>query len=328
MKALYVLGAQPYRWIYQEPERARIAQLVDVYAPAQTAESVEADPSVLNEAEIILSGWGCPTFTPRLLDAAPHLRAIFYGAGTIKNVVTDEFWARGIQITSAYAGNAISVAEYTLSQILFALRSGWQQALAVRAAHAFARVPLAGTYNSTVGLISLGMVGRRVAELLRPFDMHVIAYDPYVSAERAAALGVELVSLDELFRRADVASLHTPWLKQTEGLITGKLLAQLKPYATFINTARGAVVCEDEMIEVLRRRPDLTAVLDVTYPEPPAADSPLYTLPNVILTPHIAGNQGDECRRMGQIMIAELERFIAGQPLQYGITREQAAILA
>lgn len=328
MKAIYVLGAQPYRWIYQEPERARIAQLVDVYAPPQTAESVQADPSVLAEADVVLSGWGCPTFTPQLLDAAPRLRALFYGAGSVKSVVTDEFWARGIQITSAYAGNAIPVAEYTLSQILFALRSGWQQVLAVREAHTFVRVPLAGTYNSTIGLISLGMVGRRVAELLRHFDVHVIAYDPFVSAERAAALGVEMVELDELFRRADVVSLHTPWLPETERLITGKLLAQLKPYATFINTARGAVVCEGEMIEVLRRRPDLTAVLDVTYPEPPAADSPLYTLPNVILTPHIGGNQGDECRRMGQVMVAELERFIAGQPLQYGLTREQAAILA
>ena len=125
-----------------------------------------------------------------------------------------------------------------------------------------------------------------------------------------------------------MASLHTPWLPETERLITGAHLASLKPYATFINTARGAIVREDEMIAVLQQRPDLVAVLDVTYPEPPAADSPLYTLPNVIITPHIAGSMQAECRRQGQYMIAELERYLAGQPLKYGLTRAKAAIMA
>ncbi len=137
-----------------------------------------------------------------------------------------------------------------------------------------------------------------------------------------------MVSLDELFRRAEVVSMHTPWLKETEGLITGAHIASMKPYSTFINTSRGAVVCETEMLDVLKDRPDLVAVIDVTYPEPPAPDSPLYTLPNVILTPHIAGAIHDECRRMGQMMIAELERFLAGQPLKWAVTREQVAIMA
>jgi phosphoglycerate dehydrogenase-like enzyme len=177
-------------------------------------------------------------------------------------------------------------------------------------------------------LVSLGVIGRMVRERLRMLDVNVIAYDPYVTPAEAGKLNVRLVALDELFQQADVISLHTPWLKQTEGLVTGAHFASMKPGATFINTSRGAVVRETEMIRVLQDRPDLWAILDVTWPEPPPKDSPLYTLPNVIVTPHIAGSMDGECRRMGQYMIGELRRFLAGQPLQYQITREKAAIMA
>jgi phosphoglycerate dehydrogenase-like enzyme len=108
-------------------------------------------------------------------------------------------------------------------------------------------------------------------------------------------------------------------------MITGAHIASMKQGATFINTARGAIVRENEMIEVLKQRPDLQAVLDVTYPEPPAAGSPLYTLPNVILTPHIAGSMDAECRRMGRYMVEELRRYVAGKPLRWEVTREAAA---
>jgi phosphoglycerate dehydrogenase-like enzyme len=125
-----------------------------------------------------------------------------------------------------------------------------------------------------------------------------------------------------------VVSVHTPWLKETEGLITGAHLASMKPYSTFINTSRGAVVCEEEMIAALEQRPDLTAVIDVTQPEPPEPESSLYTLPNVILTPHIAGSVDAECRRMGQYMVDELKRFLAGDPLAYGLTKERVKTMA
>jgi len=139
---------------------------------------------------------------------------------------------------------------------------------------------------------------------------------------------VESVSLDQLFRESDVISLHTPSLPATKGMITGAHFAAMKPNATFINTARGAVVRETEMIEVLTHRPDLQAVLDVTDPEPPKPESPLYTLPNVVLTPHIAGSQNNECRRMGHYMVEELGRYLAGQPLKWQINQELAAKLA
>jgi phosphoglycerate dehydrogenase-like enzyme len=328
LKGLYALGTQPFEQIYGEPERQRIGQLIDVYAPPQTSETLQQDPSVLGPVEVILSGWGAPVFTRELLDAAPNLQAVFYGAGTIKAIVTEEFWARGIRISSAWVANAVPVSEYTLACIIFGLKAIWQHAAATRQERQFYRLPVAGAFGSTVGLVSLGMVGRKVAERLTSLDVHVIAYDPYVTTEEGAALGVEMVSLEDVFRRSDVVSVHTPWLKETVGLVTGAHLASMKSGATFINSSRGAVIREAEMIEVLRQRSDLWAALDVTYPEPPAPDSPLYDLPNVFLTPHIAGSVGAECHRQAQYMIEELERYLAGQPLRYELTRERVAIMA
>lgn len=328
LKGLYLLGAQQFGWIYGAPEREDIARLIDIVEPAQTADSIRQNLGVLADVDVIFSGWGCPTLDKELLDAAPNLKAIFYGAGSIRAFTTEEFWARGITICSAWGANAVPVSEYTLAAILFGLKSVWQQAALVRQQHRFQRLPVAGVYGSTVGLVSLGMIGRLVTARLKTFEVNVIAYDPFVTPEQGAALGVEMVSLDEVFRRADVVSVHTPWLSETVGLITGAHIASMKPYSTFINTSRGAVIRENEMIEVLRTRPDLWAVLDVTYPEPPPPDSPLYTLPNVQLTPHIAGSVGEECRRQGRYMIEELERYLTGQSLKWAVSKEKAAIMA
>lgn len=329
MKGLFLLNADAYERIYSKSQRDEIAMLVDLYAAPQTAQSVVADPTILHHAEIIFSGWGMPKMDEAFLSHCPNLQVVFYGAGSIKYCTSPAFWSRDIPITSSYAANAVPVAEFTLAQILLALKKTWQHALAIKTAgHYPKRMAVPGGYGSTVGIIALGMIGRMVCEHLRRFDLNVLAYDPFVSAEKAAALGVELVPLDTLFKRADVVSLHAPWLDETVGLITGEHLAAMKPGATFINTARGAIVREDEMIAVLQQRPDLFAILDVTYPEPPIADSLLYTLPNVVLTPHIAGSLDTECQRMGQIVVDELKRYLHNEPLHWAISEQQAAVMA
>ena len=131
-----------------------------------------------------------------------------------------------------------------------------------------------------------------------------------------------MVSLDQIFSDSDVVSLHTPWLPETVGLVRGEHLLSMKPGATLINTARGAVINEDEMIAALQERQDLTAMLDVTYPEPPTPGSPLYTMPNVFLTPHIAGSTDLERSRMGRYMVDELRRYCNGEPFLWPIRPE------
>jgi phosphoglycerate dehydrogenase-like enzyme len=182
-----------------------------------------------------------------------------------------------------------------------------------------------GAYGSVIGIVSLGRIGSLLCEKLRILDVKVIAYDPFLSPERARRLGVEMVSLEELFSRSDVVTLHTPWLPETDGLIRGRHFASMKRNATFINTARGGIVREKEMIDVLIERPDLFALLDCVVEEPPPSHSMLYRLPNIILTPHIAGSQHDECRRLGRFMVEETERFLSGEDLRWQVTRERMA---
>ena len=329
MKGLFLLNTDAYHKIYGPNQQREIAHLVDLYAPPQTALSIAAEPTILHNAEIIFSGWGMPPMDEPFLAHCPNLKIVFYGAGSIKHCTTDAFWRRNIPITSSYAANAVPVAEYTLAQILLCLKKTWQHALAIKQAGAYEkRYSVPGNYGSTVGIIALGMIGRMVCEHLRRFDLKVIAYDPFVTADEASQFGATLVALEEVFVQSDVVSLHAPWIDETVGMITGAHLASMKANATFINTARGAIVREAEMIAVLQARPDLLAVLDVTYPEPPLAASPLYTLANVILTPHIAGSMDRECQRMGQIVVDELKRYLAGEPLWWTISQQQAAIMA
>ena len=329
-RALYILGSGSYELIYGPDEQRDIARLVDLAAAPLTAEQVAADVSVLPEIEVILSGWGGPVLDAAFLQAAPRLRGFFYGAGATGGLVRSEAYERGITVVSAADANAVPVAEYTVAAILFSLKQVFRLQRDTREAKAYprSRPTLAGAYGSTIGLISLGAIGRLVTERLRamPLEVNIIAYDPFVRAEDAEELGIERVeTLEEIFTRSDVVSLHTPWLPETERMIRGSHLSAMKPGATFINTARGAVVAEDEMLTVLAERPDVTAVLDVVHPEPPAPDSPLYTLPNVFLTPHIAGSLDQECRRMGRLIVDELTRWLNGEPLHHEVRPDAAA---
>lgn len=156
-----------------------------------------------------------------------------------------------------------------------------------------------------------------VCEYLQSFDVDLIVYDPYLAPEVLSPLNATQVDLDTLFQTADVISLHAPLLPSTVKMIKRKHFEQMKPQATFINTARGAIIDEAGLIDVMRKRPDLTSLLDVTDPEPPKATSPLYTLPNVLLTPHIAGSVGQEKYQLGQAMVDEFARYQANDPLLY-----------
>jgi phosphoglycerate dehydrogenase-like enzyme len=278
--------------------------------------------------DVLLSGWGGPQLNERFLNQAPNLKAVFYGAGAVRHLLSDAFWDRQIVVTTAIAANAIPVAEFSLAHILLGLKGAWRQASETRNRRAFVvpPLPVAGAYQSTVGLISLGTIGRLVRERLRSIEVRVIAYDPTVSIREALGLRVDMTSLEELFATSDVVSLHAPLMEETAGLVTGRLLASMKQGSTFINTARGAIVREAEMIEVLRARPDLTAVLDVTDPEPPLPQCELFDLPNAIVTPHIAGSLDQECARMGRWMAKELQRFLAGRRLHGQIFEHQNAV--
>ncbi len=332
MKGLFVGMGGMWNHVFTAEQQGRLGEMVEFYAPPQTAEMVQANPEILREADVVIGAWGMPKLDAAMLAHAPRLKGVFYAGGTIRGFVSDAFWERGLIVTSAWAMNAVPVAEYTVAQIVLSMKQTWMHMRRMHGAKGTerpGRLPMAGVMpTSTVGLISLGMIGQRVARMLQAYELKVVAYDPFVKPEVARELKVELVGLEELFGRSDVVSLHTPWLPQTVGMITGAHFAAMKKGATFINTSRGAIVREAEMIEVLRQRPDLVAVLDVTYPEPPEAGSALYELGNVFLTPHVAGSCESESKRMGESAIGELGRFLRGERLEWSVSREKAAMLA
>lgn len=314
--------------IYSPAQQKRIAELTKLLDGPLTAEEVHKRDDLLARVELIFSGWGAATLDEDFLAKAPDLKVLFYGAGAMSGVMTWAAYERGIVATSAWVANAVPVAEYTLGAILLSLKQAPQLMRRMHDLSGWAgRDPdaIAGACGSRVALISLGVIGRKVAQLLKPFDVEVVAFDPLVTQQDADELSVRLVSLAEAFSTADVVSLHTPWLPETEGMVTGELVGSMRHHATLINTSRGAVVREDELTRVLEKeRKDLTAILDVTHPEPPAEDSSLFMLPNVFLTPHIAGSMGKECHRMGQYMLDELERYLAGEQLQWAVPVEMA----
>lgn len=327
-KAAIILNQRFDHNIFAPSDLERLRGQVELPVPTIRPDQLDQAEDLLAEVELIFSTWGMPTLNEEFLCRTPRLRAVFYGAGSVKNNVTDAFWERGLTLCSSWKANAVPVSEYSLGAILLSLKSVWQYFRVTSQGTWKSDITVAGAYGGTVGLVSLGAIGRLVAQHLKGFSVNVLAHDPFLSAGQAKELGVESVALEELFRRSDVVSLHTPWLPETVGLINKPLLASMKPGATLINTSRGAVINEADLAQVFKKRTDLTALLDVTYPEPPAAESPLWTLNNVLMTPHIAGSIGPECQRMGAYMVDECLRFLAKEPLLHSVDREMLLRMA
>lgn len=315
--------------VYPAEVLAGIDRIADLVRPFLTAQELADQPEALRDVDVLLTGWGAPVIDAALLERAPRLRAVLHAAGSVKHVVTDAAWERGVVVVSAAAANAEPVAAMTAAQIHLAARGVPGSRRVYRAERSLAASRVAsGARDSTVGLVALGEIGRRVAQRLRGTGVRMLAADPFATAEAAEALDVELVSLEELFERSQVVSLHAPLLPSTTGMIGEALLERMPQGATLINTARGGLIDEPALIEVLTRRADLTALLDVTVTEPPASDSPLWTLDNVELTPHVAGSMGADRAAMGQLVCEELERLIGGRPLRHEITQEALARMA
>ncbi len=308
-------GLLDYAFTAAQLERlAASGELLHGGEPVGDLSSAEALAS-LAQADVIVGHWGCPTLTEEVLAAAPRLALFAYAAGTVKWQVTDAVWSRDIRVTSAAAANAVPVAEYTVASILFANKGVFSFAARERDPDVDVAIDPSriGNLGRRVGLVGASHVGRLVIELLGPYDLELAVADPFLSDADAVELGVTRMELDELCAWAELLSLHAPEVESTKGMIGAAQLAALSDGATLVNTARGGLVDETALIAELSTG-RISAVLDVTVEEPTPADSPLRRMPNVFLTPHVAGAAGTEMVRLADLAVQEVERWARGEP--------------
>jgi len=308
------------------------ARLEAACALAQADPITAFDGAALATVEVLFTSWGCPVIDEAALVRLPRLRLVAHAAGSVKPIVSEALWQRGVTVTSAAAANARPVAEFALAAILLANKDAFAVRERYRSGRRAWRYPwtdpgATGNNGAVVGIVGASRTGRQLIALLRPFDLTVLCCDPYLSMEEAQRLDIAKVALDALLARAQVVSLHAPLTPATTGMIGRRELALMRDGATLINTARGPIVDTPALAEALRSG-RLKAVLDVSDPEPLPPDSALFDLPNVFLTPHIAGAAGLETQRLADCAIDEIERFAAGKALLHAVTADALALLA
>jgi len=284
----------------------------------------------------IVTGWGAPPLTGAVFGAADKLSIIAHSAGSIKGLVSrevvDEYLApRGIVLFSANTAIAYNVAESTVGMLLMTMRrwpdlngyfkrTGQWKAPDVRWNGRF----LSG---STVGVVAASQVGRELIRLLKPWSVHILLHDPYVSDEEAESLGVEKAELNDLFERSDHVTLHLPSIAATDNLVGKEQLDRMKPGATLINTSRGSVLDHGALIEKCKRD-EVYVCLDVTTPEPLERYSEFRLLDNVYITPHVSGSGFYGYHKIGEQTLQALRHHFRGETVFGAVDYDRYDLLA
>ena len=318
--------------VYTDDIIRELRSRVDIEKRFFSKEEVIRSPHLFSDVDFVFASWGMPKFTEEEIKTyLPSLKCIFYGAGTVQSFARP-FLNSGVRIFSAWAANAVPVAEITAAMIILANKgyfvcnrvfnkSDW------RASRNVFETCL-GNYGETVGIIGAGTIGRLVISLLKSYRLNVLVFDPFLSDEAADELGVTKCDLETLFERSFVVSNHLADKAETKGILNYGLFQRMRENAVFINTGRGAQVVEDDLARILTEREDLSALLDVTFPEPPVKGHPFYSLSNCYLTPHIAGSSVGEVARLGEYMLYEFDLYLKGEPTKYEITKKMLDTMA
>lgn len=332
MKAVFINDSSEIFKVYSSETLSRLKAASDLETSVYSREDVIKSPDRFSDTEYIFSTWGMPSFTADDIDRCfPALKGIFYAAGTVQSFARP-FLERGIRVFSAWAANAVPVAEYTVAQIILA-NKGFFSVSRLYKSECFDKsretsLQYKGNYGAKVGIIGAGMIGKLVIKMLKDYRLEVLVFDPFLPDDKANELGVEKVSLERIFAECTVVSNHLANNAATQGMLNGRLFDTMLPCSTFINTGRGAQVVESDLVNMLKHRPDVTALLDVTCAEPLQAGSEFYTLDNCIITPHIAGSSGNEVHRMAEYIADEFERYTKGEKCRYEVTSEMLKTMA
>lgn len=334
MKAVFMIENKNeglIRKVYNSDSLQKISEFATIDPELMSKEKLEKNKDLLQDVEVIFSTWGMPALSETEIGQyLPRLKAVFYAAGSVQDFARP-FLNSKIIVVSGWAANAVPVAEFTLAQILLSNKGYFQNAIRTKRSYVSGREyseTFNGNYGAKVGILGSGMIGTKVIELLKPFNLEVMVSDPFLSEERAEALGVRKLSLTEIFSECNVISNHIPDMPTTQGILNREHFDRMLPNATFINTGRGAQVVEADLIKALKSVPTRTALIDVTNPEPPVSGSELLKMENIILTSHIAGSMSKEVERMGAYMAEEFVRFANEKELKYSVTLKMLETMA
>ncbi len=330
-KILIAIRESLYRDLFAAEEDRRLRQLgrLDFAVSDENLTSRQLADAV-GDVDIVITGWGAPVFTDEVLAGADTLKLIAHSAGSIKRLLPPPVFKHGTRVTHVAAALAPPVGETTLLLVLLALRrfhkidrafkdGGWAAARSFELGKELA--------GQRIGIVGASLTGRETMRRLRAMDAELWVYDPYLSAEEAAALGATKIKLERLLRECPIVSLHAPSTDETYQMIGAQEFAMLGDGAIFINTARAHLIDEAALLAELQSG-RIFAALDVFAQEPLPDDSPFRQLENVIITPHISAHTQQARARQGRFCVDEIERFLRGKSLRYEVTRAKLDIMA
>ncbi len=331
-KVFVNLPPQLYRELFAPDADTALRALADVTFRDDDRRLTSGElAAALPGYDAVITGWGTPTFTDEVLEAADRLRLIAHSAGSVKAMLPEAVFARDIAVTHAAGAIAPAVAEMALLLVMLGLRHVHRYDHALKNGAQWEGQKAFGTpmelRGQRVGVISASYVGRHFIALMRALQCEVWVYDPYLSEEQATTLGVRRAALHDLIAQCPIISVHAPSTPETRHMFGKEEFARMRDGALLVNTARSWMVDEAALLTELRTG-RIAAALDVFDTEPLPLDSPFRQLANVILTPHVAGASVQARFRQGVTIASEIARFFSGQPLQYAVTRERYAILA
>lgn len=285
---------------------------------------IEDLKSRMKDVDVCMTGWGSARYVKEILDHAPNLKVLAHTGGSVATIVSDELYDRGIVVLSGNQLYAQSVAEGVIAYILCSLRRIIHYANELQKGHwKEVNSQDEGLLDQTIGLVGFGAVARFLVPMLKPFHVKIKVYDPYVKDEVLKEHGVERDSLENIFSRCRIISLHAAQTPDTHHMIGKRHFELIQDGALFVNTARAGIVDTEAMIEELQKN-RFNAFLDVYDVEPLPADSKLIGLPNVILMPHRAGPTVDRRRIVTMALLDDIQRIFNGQKPFLEIGREYA----
>ena len=329
-----VRGVQRIPYVFSDGRMEEIAKRVDLLDAIICQDNLETYKEQLQEVEVVFSTWGMETFTKDQVQTYfPALKVVFHAAGSVQTFARP-FLELGITIVNASAPMAIPVAQMTLSLII-QLSKGFYHSearykdVSFEEGRSVTIYKFPGLYDKTpIGILGVGMIGRKLIEYLEQFDVDILVFDPFLSTKAANELGVKKTSLEKIFSTCQVITNHIANNEQTVDMLDYRLFSLMKTNAAFINTGRGAQVVEADLLRAMKEEPLRFAVLDVTAEEPYPSNGSLRSCENILLLPHIAGYAASEVHCLSDCVIEQFDRYSRGESLQNVVTLDMLDTMA